>query len=647
MDPVSIAVLLPAVYAVVAQHGPDILTHVVGAELHDKLKGGYEYLRSLNPQLNHDLQRAFRLAYLRAIQQLIQAAKDSLPSAQGFLSQTDRAEQAPLFEKLANAVESERKRLDEPTAALNIPHCQPEVLLALQKSSAAERFQELLHQDLKNDIGRWLPNQAPPPAIAGFLREGWTDIKFGQAIRRTWLGCMAEAFVELLKEHGNEPLRTVFQTRQLLVIDSKLDVTDSKLDVIIEKLDDKKGAADLKPLHQLPPPPADFVWREAEPKEPRKARDEYRAALIESSERLEKTSRNPSSDHFYCKSGVPLGINIEWPLKVMYGKSGAPLAASCVRVWAYDLCNEGMGSIFWVVITDAQAWSFPPDPTKTRTLLEKHIVKTTRNAVDEKKLLFFPLNAPPEDLQQVKLDMSSPPRPQADKIHQYLMGKVYWLAFKAGDKSTQVWIADPWDADYLGVNPQEFIQAAQVLAAQRVLVLDSSQEFASAGEVLLQRAVSFENKSSPIESQRPGMEKSHSERQWDLFICHASEDKDDFVRPLAQALRGRGLRVWYDEFTLTIGDSLRRSIDRGLASSRFGVVVLSPSFFAKEWPQRELDGLVAKEIEGRKVILPVWHKLTRGDVFRYSPTLADKVAASSSEGIDIVVAKILEAIREE
>jgi hypothetical protein len=135
-------------------------------------------------------------------------------------------------------------------------------------------------------------------------------------------------------------------------------------------------------------------------------------------------------------------------------------------------------------------------------------------------------------------------------------------------------------------------------------------------------------------------------RKWDIFICHASEDKDGFVRPLAEALRGEGLRVWYDEFTLLVGDSLRRSIDKGLARSRFGAVILSAAFFAKEWPQRELDGLVAKEVDGRRVILPVWHNVTVKDVRKYSPPLADRVATNSREGIRNVAAKLLRAINE-
>jgi hypothetical protein len=91
-----------------------------------------------------------------------------------------------------------------------------------------------------------------------------------------------------------------------------------------------------------------------------------------------------------------------------------------------------------------------------------------------------------------------------------------------------------------------------------------------------------------------------------------------------------GFYIWYDEFALRIGDSLRQSIDKGLVNSNYGIVILSKSFFAKNWPQYELNGLTAKEIDGKKVILPVWHGLTKADILKYSPPLADKIAADTS-----------------
>ena len=117
---------------------------------------------------------------------------------------------------------------------------------------------------------------------------------------------------------------------------------------------------------------------------------------------------------------------------------------------------------------------------------------------------------------------------------------------------------------------------------------------------------------------------------YDFFISHAGEDKDTFVRGLAEALQDRGARVWYDEFTLTVGDSLRQEIERGLANSRFGVVILSKHFFNNEWPQKELDGLWSLEVGGGARILPVWHEISKDEVARHNPMLADKFALNTS-----------------
>lgn len=118
--------------------------------------------------------------------------------------------------------------------------------------------------------------------------------------------------------------------------------------------------------------------------------------------------------------------------------------------------------------------------------------------------------------------------------------------------------------------------------------------------------------------------------EYDAFISHATEDKEALVRPLAGLLQKAGFNIWYDDFQLSVGDSLRRSIDKGLANSRFGIVILSPSFFAKNWTQYELDGLVAKEMINGKVILPIWHKVSKDEVFSYSPSLSDKVALNTA-----------------
>lgn len=116
----------------------------------------------------------------------------------------------------------------------------------------------------------------------------------------------------------------------------------------------------------------------------------------------------------------------------------------------------------------------------------------------------------------------------------------------------------------------------------------------------------------------------------DVFISHASEDKDEFVRPLANALIELGLNVWYDEMTLRLGDSLRQKIDKGLANSRVGLVVLSPSFIKKGWTNYELDGMVTRTVSGEQILLPIWHNITKQQVVDFSPSLADKVARSTA-----------------
>ncbi|TAK64593.1 MAG: toll/interleukin-1 receptor domain-containing protein [Dehalococcoidia bacterium] len=147
-------------------------------------------------------------------------------------------------------------------------------------------------------------------------------------------------------------------------------------------------------------------------------------------------------------------------------------------------------------------------------------------------------------------------------------------------------------------------------------------------------------------SQMPPTAMTQTHKEHDVFISHASEDKESFVRALAEGLRARGVNVWYDEFELKVGDSLRRSIDRGLVKSRFGIVVFSSAFFAKNWPQYELDGLVTKETSsGGKVILPIWHKVSKDEVAGYSPTLADKVALNTGiQSLDEIIEELVAVI---
>jgi hypothetical protein len=145
---------------------------------------------------------------------------------------------------------------------------------------------------------------------------------------------------------------------------------------------------------------------------------------------------------------------------------------------------------------------------------------------------------------------------------------------------------------------------------------------------------------------RPNVDVDGDRQMWDVFISHASEDKAAVVTPLAERLRELGVTVWLDAFELKIGDGLRRKIDAGLAGSRFGIVVLSRSFFRKGWPQYELDGLVTLQASGKQNLLPIWHEISQDEVMAQSPSLADKIARSTAPfTIEEIATEIASVVR--
>jgi uncharacterized protein DUF1883/TIR domain-containing protein len=144
----------------------------------------------------------------------------------------------------------------------------------------------------------------------------------------------------------------------------------------------------------------------------------------------------------------------------------------------------------------------------------------------------------------------------------------------------------------------------------------------------------------------PPESSDQAKKEYDVFISHASEDKDAIVRELAHALQTKNLDVWFDEFELKIGDSLRRKIDIGLSKSKFGIVVLSKAFFNKGWTNYELDGLVTRANTGEQILLPIWHNITKQEVINYSPSLADKLARSTAtHTVEEIAEEIFEVIK--
>ena len=135
------------------------------------------------------------------------------------------------------------------------------------------------------------------------------------------------------------------------------------------------------------------------------------------------------------------------------------------------------------------------------------------------------------------------------------------------------------------------------------------------------------------------------EKRWDVFISHASEDKAAVVEPLAKALQKQGVRVWYDEFELKLGDSLSKCINRGLMYSNFGLVILSKDFFAKRWTEYELQSLLARVVSGEDIILPIWHNVDKENIKEYNLYLSDIKSLSTDIGVNALAVEIIKRVR--
>jgi len=132
---------------------------------------------------------------------------------------------------------------------------------------------------------------------------------------------------------------------------------------------------------------------------------------------------------------------------------------------------------------------------------------------------------------------------------------------------------------------------------------------------------------------------------WDIFISHATEDKETIARPLSDSLKKKDLRVWYDEFELKIGDSIIDKINEGLLESKNGLIILSPDFFSKNWTKRELNILTTRMIEGNIKLFPIWHNISVEQIKKVNPVLGEIYGISTTKGIKFITDNILEIIR--
>ena len=117
---------------------------------------------------------------------------------------------------------------------------------------------------------------------------------------------------------------------------------------------------------------------------------------------------------------------------------------------------------------------------------------------------------------------------------------------------------------------------------------------------------------------------SHSDYEYDVFISHANDNKEEFVNALTKVLGRLGISVWYDANSLDWGDDWKLQIRNGLKKCRFGIVVISPEFLGREWTEKELNELLQRQNEsGEKVVLPLLYRMTIDDLKKNYPKVAD------------------------
>lgn len=130
----------------------------------------------------------------------------------------------------------------------------------------------------------------------------------------------------------------------------------------------------------------------------------------------------------------------------------------------------------------------------------------------------------------------------------------------------------------------------------------------------------------------------------DFFISHASEDKDSLVRDLANNLMLNGALVFYDEYSIKLGDSLTDSINKGISNSNHAILILSTYFFEKGWTNAELQALFNKSLREKFKMLIIYHGVNHATVAEKYPLLADIKGIDSAEGIEKISQSLFDAI---
>lgn len=143
----------------------------------------------------------------------------------------------------------------------------------------------------------------------------------------------------------------------------------------------------------------------------------------------------------------------------------------------------------------------------------------------------------------------------------------------------------------------------------------------------------FRERSSSVPSvgHRFQLRRSSASRPFDVFVAYSAKDSGELAEKLTGALHDHEIKVWLDKEQVHLGDDLFEKISEGMNQSRYGLVILSPTFFNSDWSSRELEALLKGERDGSQPILPIWHGVSEREVLEHAPSLASKFAIISKD----------------
>ena len=199
-----------------------------------------------------------------------------------------------------------------------------------------------------------------------------------------------------------------------------------------------------------------------------------RTSFIQFAHRL----RNPFPNDFYSRTGTPFSVEFRWPFNSHPSRDVLWLPVTVSDLRFPDLIAKTA-----ITITGPfQEFELRSKPFKRFEVM----VNSIRVALDNSEIEFYKTSEHPSLLQEIMIsDLPSASRSAESAVEQFLVAKVYWLAFRRARKAASVWIADPWDAAYLGVSTTELIRAAEVAQARRLIHLSTEGDFASAEDALI------------------------------------------------------------------------------------------------------------------------------------------------------------------